>query len=160
MSRCNLNYLLKHHSNTLSRLISKQFNDVSVVSRDHKSYIYSKNNNQIAWIWYKINYKPITTLIYINKKLSYEYNQTYIKVYVYDIGLSFDIAWHLSLFIQTPNGYAYHVAVDNEDMIMCGPKLIRTDPIRCILDLYQWFLHTKNFTYLRKDMDKKNIKYK
>jgi hypothetical protein len=160
MSRYGLYYLLKYHSNTVHRLISKQFNDVSVIIKRKKSYIYSKNNNQIAWIWYKRNNKQITTRIYINKKLSYQYNQTYLEVHVYDIGLSFDTVWHLSLFIHTPDGYAYNVDVDNQDMIMYGPKLIRTDPIKCILDLYQWFLHSRNFTYLREDMDKKNIKYK
>jgi hypothetical protein len=172
MSRCNLNYLLKYHSNCLHRLISKQFNDVYVVSRDKKSYIYSKNNNQIAWIWHTVRNTWFTsrpnwklTRIYINKKLSYEYNETYIRVYVQEIGLtigitSFGKKW---MYISTPND-SHNIEENDQFTIINGViyplKSLSNDPIECIMKLYQWLLYGNEWAFLRTKMDAENIRYK
>jgi hypothetical protein len=147
MSRYGLYYLLKYHSNTVHRLISRFFNDRPVIIKDEKYYIYGRKDQRISWIYHGAHIH-----IYINKNRTYCYNAKAIGVYVYDIIICALIYKGEFLIIDNKEKLPHQ--------IRGAYSIISHDPIRAIRDLYHHLVRSENWIYTRELMNKNNIKYK
>jgi hypothetical protein len=147
MSRYNLLRLFKYH-NSIHRLTSRLFDDRPVIIKDDKSYIYSRKDKQITWIYHDAHIH-----IYINKIHSYCLYAKALQVHVHDIVIC---VW----FDKAKFEFSTKDSKKKlPERIRGSYFLITSDPVQAISDLYHKLVHEKNLIYAREIMDKNNIKY-